>query len=269
MSLFSVKTSIGTFDVDLANDFYGKEYWEAFGSGQYEPDTIHLISNFCDRNTLFLDIGAANGGMTLLAGLTGAEVIAVEPNPQMFEVLSRNIDLNFHGDSRISAVKGLVAVKEISGVSGRNIGKRLTSIVLTHWDTSEDEFLDIYSIRSLVGENKEYRSRLVVKMDIEGAEWNLLSDDSTLSLLAQKEALLILAIHPGLQHPLTSPRNILARMVWNIRNLYTSTRFFFSVSRYAAIMRTNLNKVNACSKFLLLSLGGCHEFVLDFQKNKS
>lgn len=58
-----------------------------------EPETIEWISTFNSQETLF-DLGANVGVYSLLAAKAGVKVVAFEPEPQNFSVLTMNIYLN-------------------------------------------------------------------------------------------------------------------------------------------------------------------------------
>ena len=76
-------------EVDLNGDYYGKDFWDRVSNRRYEPDTIGFIEDNCDVNTDFMDIGAANGAMTLIAASTGARVSSYEPDPKIFQVVKK------------------------------------------------------------------------------------------------------------------------------------------------------------------------------------
>lgn len=58
-----------------------------------EPETIAWIDNFVPGETLW-DIGANIGCYSLYAAKKGLNVVAFEPNPYNFSILSKNLELN-------------------------------------------------------------------------------------------------------------------------------------------------------------------------------
>jgi FkbM family methyltransferase len=58
-----------------------------------EPETVEWINTFTAQETLF-DLGANVGVYSLLAAKAGVKVVAFEPEPQNFSVLTMNIYLN-------------------------------------------------------------------------------------------------------------------------------------------------------------------------------
>lgn len=71
--------------------------WSVFFFGHYEPEVVRHIQRYLPTGGVALDVGANVGLMTLVmakATGTGGRVIAVEPNPRVFERLSQNLQLN-------------------------------------------------------------------------------------------------------------------------------------------------------------------------------
>ncbi|MNX91008.1 cobalt-precorrin-6Y C(15)-methyltransferase [compost metagenome] len=68
-----------------------------FETGTYEKGTIQLLKNYLQSGSVFLDIGANIGLMSVIAsGYVGDEgrVYAVEANPNTVAILKANIELN-------------------------------------------------------------------------------------------------------------------------------------------------------------------------------
>ena len=108
----SLKILGQSVQVELNNDYYGESFWEKVNRNTWEPDTFDFVRSFCDDSTHFLDIGAANGAISLAAALNGAKVTAYEPDPVIFSVLKQNIELN-------SKVGNLIELKH-AGVSSES-----------------------------------------------------------------------------------------------------------------------------------------------------
>lgn len=70
--------------------------WSIFFFGSYETDTVRLIKNVFRPNFVAIDVGANVGVFTLIMAAHAREgrVIAIEPHPDVFARLARNIDLN-------------------------------------------------------------------------------------------------------------------------------------------------------------------------------
>lgn len=75
--------------------------WRARTLFTKEPETIEWIETFHDTATLW-DIGANVGVYSLYAALKGLNILAFEPSPSNYYLLSKNIEIN-KMDDRISA----------------------------------------------------------------------------------------------------------------------------------------------------------------------
>lgn len=238
----------------------------------YEPDTQSLIEAFCDQETIFLDIGAAYGCMSLLAAASRARVYSYEPNPQVFRGLTSNASLNQTLGHPIRVFNKAVSTRSGSlDLTTSNINQILSPIVFTNWDNkSVVEMVGLTEVINEVQSRESSNSKLVIKMDIEGAEWAILQDLKTLNILKLNRCLMILALHPGLHRPPKYSKGLLGKLKfysWNFRNILESWSFFMKISPYCSIYRTNLSQVKRPIKFSLLVLAGNHEFVLSFGRD--
>lgn len=94
MTIKDVNSSFGAFQVDLTNDFYGDTFWDKIENGTYEPDTLNFLKCFVNTKTDFIDLGVANGAMSIISALLGARVLGYEAMPGIWRVANRNIELN-------------------------------------------------------------------------------------------------------------------------------------------------------------------------------
>jgi FkbM family methyltransferase len=256
-------------EVELDGDYYGSEFWEKISARQYEPDTVGFIEDRCDSKTDFMDIGAANGSMTLIAASQGARVSSYEPDPKIHRVVSQNIFLSpslapliYLQNKAISAEGGTIQFKENS-----NAGI-LSSIVFTGHDNLAGIDVEVLSLSAEIEAFHSDKARkLVIKMDIEGAEWLILKCKKTLEVLKKNNAMLLLAVHPGFYRPFV-PRlrgiDKIRLTLWKIRNYRESLATFRLLTQYASIQRTNLNPIVNKHQFATLTVAGYHEFIIDF-----
>lgn len=91
---YGVQLKSSDVSVELDGDHYGAPFWDKISMRQYEPDTIGFLEDRCKDTTDFMDIGAANGAMTLIAASQGSRVSSYEPDPKIFRVVSQNVELN-------------------------------------------------------------------------------------------------------------------------------------------------------------------------------
>jgi FkbM family methyltransferase len=254
--------------ISAKNDHYGLSFWRNFSNMSYEPDTQALLEVFCNPNTVFMDIGAANGSMTILAASLGAKVWAYEPNPHVFQSLHSNIYLNPSLVDSVQLINKAVSIENSTlSTSSTNLSEVLTPIVFTEWSSQTP--IEVISILDEVARCRELNpeSEIVIKMDIEGAEWKILSSELVLESLQREKVVLILALHPGLHRPIGNRKTLSLRfrsLIWNAKNSVDAHRLYSRLNRFATIQRTNLNIVRRPIHFCLLILGGSHEFVIKF-----
>jgi FkbM family methyltransferase len=257
-----------SFSVDLQEDFYGQNFWERISRSEYEPDTLDFLRRHCSNESTFMDIGAANGAMTLLSASFGAHVFSYEPDPMMFRVLGRNVKLNPDLNTRILLSETALAAKngEIDFSRGSN-SRVLSDIVFSEAHKYSNKKIQVNALSEEIEKIHINNTKLVIKMDIEGAEWGILSDEDTLGCLQKHGAKMLLAVHPGFYRPhkkLFPGFNRLSLEVWRLRNYFEARRFFSKLGRYASVKRTNLNPVINSKMFAVMCLAGYHEYVIDF-----
>lgn len=258
------------FTIELQNDFYGSGYWDRVAKSEYEPDTLDFLKRNCEPGTTFMDVGAANGAMTLIAASLGATVFSYEPDPLMFRVTAKNVSLNPNAKGRVELINSALSANEgeLNFSKGSN-SQVLTDIVFSG-NRSEDSFkVAINSISDEISRIHKDGSPLVIKMDIEGAEWGILSDPESLKTFANHKAIILLAVHPGFHRPHKKIAPVINRTlfeIWRAQNYFEAKNLFSNISQYASIKRTNLNLISSPNVFAGLCLVGYHEFVIEFKK---
>jgi len=231
---------------------------------------LSFIRDNCDENTVFLDIGAANGAITLAAAICGAEAHSFEPDPVIYGVLKRNVEMNSEYSKLIHLNHTAISIQqaEIEFAMGSN-PEILSDILFRHQDF-EKSTTKVVSLAKELNRLAKVDSALVVKMDIEGAEFIILNDESTLSELTKHNSKLLLAIHPGFNRVYEKSRihRKISEKRWRIKNINESRKLFRNISKYAKVSRTNLNPVHDEFIFSRLVDAGYHEFILDFDSSK-
>ncbi|WP_300660338.1 FkbM family methyltransferase [Fluviicola sp.] len=140
-----------------------------FETGTYEKGTIQLLQTYLKEGSVFLDIGANIGLMSVIAskyvGKSGV-VYAVEANPKTIPILQANIDLNACKNVEVIPV----ALSDITG----------TAVLFENWEVNrggaslisqskEEQGLEVKMERldDLFDENTPIQ---LVKIDVEGFE---------------------------------------------------------------------------------------------------
>jgi FkbM family methyltransferase len=139
--------------------------------GMWEPDVSRAIEAHLGPGDVFVDVGANIGYDSLLASTIvgpNGQVVAIEPAPQTFSLLQRNVVEN---DARNVRAIGVAVAPEPGRVglyelSATNIGA--TSTLASRGGTLVAS-VDALPLEQLLTPEELARVRLI-KMDIEGAE---------------------------------------------------------------------------------------------------
>jgi FkbM family methyltransferase len=262
-----VVTQFGKFRVELSNDFYGNAFWEKIESGAYEPDTMSFLQNFVNDKSDFIDAGVANGAISIISALQGARVLGYEAMPGICSVAIKNIELskmNSVVEIRNRAISNHEGIMSLAYESDPTI---LSSITFSSHEDQEVK-IHVDSLSRVINQFHDSTRNLIIKIDIEGAEWKLLSDYQTIETLRAHKAVVLLAIHPGFHRPfrkLPLGLTFISKYLWHIRNAIECIQIFKSVASNGRILRTNLDLVRSPKRVVALMFGGCHEFILDFR----
>lgn len=139
-----------------------------------EPDTADFLLRFLKPGMVFLDVGAHVGEYTLLAaqavGPTG-EVHAFEPNPEIFQLLSNNVQLN----NLSNVVCNSCAVSDLAEEREFEVCKEpsVSSLKTQAGHGRKDKILESIRVPSIRLNTYwfRYNKRIdLVKIDVEGAE---------------------------------------------------------------------------------------------------
>jgi len=151
--------------------------------GASEPDTAGFIRHFLKPGMVFADVGANLGEYTLLAAHvlgTSGRVHAFEPNPNVFEILRKNIELNHCGN--VTACPEAVWEREtvvgfeltpnpgLSAVQPEKQGKESARTITVRTVTLDNYFADATKPN-------------LIKVDVEGAELQVLNGATSLLAL--------------------------------------------------------------------------------------
>ncbi len=257
----------GDFSLDPEIDFYGNSYWESVAMKTYEPDTMAFLESSLDHQTDFIDVGAATGAISIIAAKLGSRVLAFEAVPKVFQIAISHLEYNLDALARIDLRNQAISNHDGKLFFGNLADRRVLAEISNDMDEQQSEFVQITSLANAIEEFHNKQSKLVIKIDIEGAEWRLLSDTPTLQTLQKNKALVLLAIHPGFYRPyrnLPLGLTIVSKKFWQFQNLVTAYFYFQKIMKFAKVYRTNREKVRSPKKCVLLMFGGYFEFILDF-----
>lgn len=151
-----------------------------FISGTYEPNSLLVVKNALTENSVFFDIGANAGVFTLAAsqwvGPKGL-VVAFEPSAREYQLLEENVTLNQLSNVRLEKL----AISNTNGSALLNIATQrhngqntlCREFAYEGVDSGTAETVSIRTLDQYISE-KEISRLDLIKLDIEGAEYNAL-----------------------------------------------------------------------------------------------
>lgn len=174
------------------------DFWHRVESGAWEPGTFKVFDHFLDQDTVYVDIGAWVGPTLLYAAQCVKASHAFEPDPVAFEELSRNLQSNDQAAWRRRVQIYWRAVDHQAGKlklgNPRGGGDSMTSVLFSNESASWE--VETISLPDFFAEHDLRSGKVFVKMDIEGAEYQLLPH--LRELLSQPDLVLYLSVHPWL-----------------------------------------------------------------------
>lgn len=173
-----------------------ESFWDKAESGAWEPETLASLAALVGPGTLLIDIGGWIGPITLTAAALGAEVLAFEPDPRAFELISANVAANPQLVPRIRLHNAAVSPTpgRVRLGSPKKPGDSMGSVLAADTGAAQWEAEAILpaEIAAMAGD----AGRIVLKMDVEGAEYQLLPQSAP--LLGPRTVAALLAFHPRL-----------------------------------------------------------------------
>jgi FkbM family methyltransferase len=140
---------------------------------EYEAYTARLLAKFCERASVFVDVGAHYGFFSLLAASRWPKlrVIAAEPARENFDILSRNIQFN-----QFDNIEPLnLAVSDHKGIRFFQISSasdNCSFYVHPATPTLRTDQVQVATIDSMLASTKP--GPIVFKVDVEGNEFAVL-----------------------------------------------------------------------------------------------
>jgi FkbM family methyltransferase len=170
-------------------------FWDKAQAGLWEPGTLAALASLVDRNTVFLDIGSWVGPLSLLAAALGSRVVAVEADPRALALLEGNIAANPALADRVTVVgkAATAATGPVRLAAPRKPGDSMASVLRAgqsgSWTTPSVTPAELFTLVAAGG-----GGRIVVKIDIEGGEYDLLP--ALAPALPASVVALLVAFHP-------------------------------------------------------------------------
>jgi FkbM family methyltransferase len=164
-----VATPQGNFAVPVEDLYVGRQL--RF-NGSYSPEELNILRSLCNSATRLLVVGAHIGGLAIPLAKICKSVVAIEANPQTFDLLQLNVKLNGLTNCRVIHKAAGNRAEPIEFVMNRaNTGgsKRKPLIHQPSYFYDNPEVVTVQAApldELLAGETFD-----VVLMDIEGSEY--------------------------------------------------------------------------------------------------
>lgn len=219
------------------------EFWEAVDAGLWEPETFEILKKYCQKDKLFIDIGAWNGVCSLFASELGSICYAVEPDREAIGVLKQNVSLNpgiIHTiEACIAGMNGTVLLN-----TQQSFGNSMSSILHRGFANSSIEVDSLTLERFISNTGIEMQDVCLIKIDIEGGEIDLIKQAEP--FLMEHRPTVYLSIHPFWFPNLNDDINTIADVIFRIYRVFDTSGTEYEQSHF-------LDAVNS----------GVHSFVLE------
>ncbi len=186
-----MKVQLREFEFDVLGD---EHFWTPSHLEVWEPETFDIVKRYADRQKSFIDIGAWNGVVSLYASHFFNNVVAIEPDINAFNKLTKNIDLN--GGWNVTCRN--VAISNANGSSILNLSRAGDSMSsLLPRETEQFATVDFQGV-----ETKTFTKVIegmgveigLIKMDIEGGELLVIPD--MIDFLTKNKTPIYISFHP-------------------------------------------------------------------------
>lgn len=162
-----VTTKYG-FDLELQDgSFMGKQFAE-YRCHQDEERESELIQSLVRPGDFCIDVGAHVGFFTCLMAEQGANVLAIEPNPHLFKLLTHNTKKYRFGVKRLEGAAGDYD-GEVRFYMPSTFDDGWGSLAIADSDNGTIPVQE-YRLEHLIGKRKPR----LIKIDVEGYEWQVL-----------------------------------------------------------------------------------------------
>lgn len=163
------RTSVATTPLGFKLALGSHPAYALMRSGDFEVEETRIVTALLDRTDVFIDVGANLGYYSFLALQRQKRVVAFEPQQQNLRRLFRGLALNGWDDAAevfpmaLGAKPGLLTLYGASGPSAS---------LIRNWAGYSPRFRQIVAATTLddVIAHRFGGSRLLIKIDVEGAE---------------------------------------------------------------------------------------------------
>lgn len=189
-----------------------RKFYRKLEAGLWEPDTFRLLEAKLDRSTVYIDVGGWIGVTPLWASHIAKHVVIVEPDPRCRAILEELI----RSYANVTLLEGALSpakVVRLHAVDGFG-SSETTALDVGTGETCEATGISVDEVMSHAG-----ASEIVVKIDIEGYEYQILSE--MIRFGSHPVKAMQVAVHPALYERTLRAPGPLARLL----TLFATYRF--------------------------------------------
>jgi FkbM family methyltransferase len=167
---------------------YAVKFWQSASAGRWEDETLRFVKRYTTPETVFVDVGAWIGPISLYASTYARKVLAIEPDPGACQELERNAQANA---TNIEIIRGAVDTKKGTLTLHVPSGSKgfVSSLKIDDGQPFAVSTITFDEISALVGS-----SPAALKIDIEGHEYYII--DQAVAFARRHSAPLHIAVHP-------------------------------------------------------------------------
>lgn len=147
------------------------DFWKNIYQTSWETETFAEILPFLDKNKTFVDIGAWQGPISLVAQQYSKQCLCFEPDPDAYKYLIQNVNAN--NFTNILCENKAVSAQSSLSIGADELGGGVTSFT-KQTNSIECKTISIKQIFEKYNLTQDDIS--VIKIDIEGYECELLKD---------------------------------------------------------------------------------------------
>lgn len=180
-------------------------FWDEYEKKGWEPQTYRVMQEFFTPDVTYVDIGAWLGITIFFAAEIGfRKIYAVEANPLSYGILKKNCSFNkFTENVKLSNI--CITDKDNIKIS---FGGRATSSACSI--RGNDWHIESAKLGTYLKENNLLNEKLLIKIDIEGAEELIIDDLGCLS-----DKIIFLSLHPPFFSNVSTTANKIIDVCYN------------------------------------------------------
>lgn len=237
------------------------DFWKKYQLNLWENNLFTVLDKYLTKDTIFVDIGAWIGPVTLYAAKISKKVVSVEPDPVAFNILIEHIKINNLKNVYLENFALTEKTSDTISLGSNTFGNSGTSI----YDLENEQIkVKAVNFANFIKIKDISNDKIFFKIDIEGAEFEIVKKYNF--LFKQLDNNLHITFHPLIFYK----KNKLETKLLKSRLIFISYLYFFYFKKlpYKYIYFNNLKKLNYIKLFLKVFLYGLPEEIHIFGTNE-